>query len=82
LFTVGGLIDLLRQVGFADTRLRPQFHVWKDLACASERISKGALPSDSSIPISPLRFGLKDRFRARLNPHRAEFITLSCVRPC
>lgn len=77
LFTVAGLIKALTNIGFDRIKLRQQHHVWKGMRFESEQIRARSGISGRNLP----RYGLMQRIRARLDPSKCEFITLTCRRP-
>ncbi len=77
LFTVAGSTETLAELGFDRIRLRPQHYVWKGLSAESERI-RARTPE---VKGKTARYGFAQRIRARLDPVRSEFITLTCRRP-
>jgi 2-polyprenyl-3-methyl-5-hydroxy-6-metoxy-1,4-benzoquinol methylase len=80
LFNYRSMAAALRSAGFIDIRFRRRPSVLNELSRASQLIAAGLDPYDSASNFKTRRPSLRLRLRARLEPLRSEFITVSCRR--
>jgi SAM-dependent methyltransferase len=80
IFNRRGMSDTLRKAGFVNIRFRQQRSIFLHLSEVSARMEAGFEPYDENAPAMGAP-ALMDKIRARLTRTRAEFLTLTCIKP-